>query len=439
MKRMNFDTTSFDNSQVPTDTQTYTKSGSVQKQDETQPDEKNETRTIKALPQEIIDTVYSLLPNTITKGKLRLTCRKMHCDSHEQLFSRVVVSPTAQSMGKVMGNFNRTLTNRHSQQVEVPSLAKTLVYEDVLPKPLMELRGLDLKTLHPSAKAAYHSYVQEFHRYRNSNQCLAYMMRAPSNMRNLERFEWHWGFTDAPEPGPDADISLKQLLSVDQSSQTPLVQHVYSGRIWADRGSARILGHPSGVDVLHGENARKQFHMAVNSALRVPHRTKPLTMVIKTGLENVLYAPLPQLQFPANELKGLEIWYQGSMSDLDDFEMDLSILSNTATGTAQQFRGLKWLTLAGGPIEERLFLNLEMLGDEDNYPEWPDLEVIYLENVQIGFATAAWLKGQRADLKVHNAIWIDGALEELNEDCVLKSVKCSGTQIVVDEDDNSDG
>jgi hypothetical protein len=95
--------------------------------------------------------------------------------------------------------------------------------------------------------------------------------------------------------------------------------------------------------------------------------------------------------------------------------------------------------LAGGPIEERVFLNLEMLGDKDNSPEWPDLETIYLENVQIGFTTVAWLKGQRLDLKAHNAIWVDGALEELNMDCNLKSVKCFGTQIVVDEDDDIDG
>jgi hypothetical protein len=32
-----------------------------------------------------------------------------------------------------------------------------------------------------------------------------------------------------------------------------------------------------------------------------------LTMVMKAGLDNVLYAPPPQLQFLTNELKGLEI------------------------------------------------------------------------------------------------------------------------------------
>ena len=126
------------------------------------------------------------------------------------------------------------------------------------------------------------------------------------------------------------------------------------------------------------------------------------------------------------------------MSDPDDFEADLNILTDTITGTAHQFGGLRWLRLAGGPLEEREFLNLEMLGDNDNSPKWPDLEKIHLEDVQIGFATAAWLKMQKVDLTVHNAIWIDGALEELYEDCSLKSMKRSGIQIVVD-DDESDG
>ena len=70
------------------------------------------------------------------------------------------------------------------------------------------------------------------------------------------------------------------------------------------------------------------------------------------------------------------------MSDLDEFETDLNILTDTVTGTAHQFGGLRWLRLAGGPLEEREFLNLEMLGDEDNSLKWPDLETIRANRIR---------------------------------------------------------
>jgi len=394
--------------------------------------------SIMQLPQEIIDRVYQRLPNIVAKANFRLTCQKLHRDSEEHMFSRVVISPTLQSIAKVTVNFNRSILNRHGQSIKVPCLAKALVYEDVLPKPLTELYNVNRSHLSQEAKTTYHDYIQEFHQYRQSHQCLGYIMMAASNMPNLERIEWHWGFVDAPEPGTDSNTPLDVMLSEKLSGQALIHRRLYDNRMWADRGSGRILGHPTGANTLHGHNSRRQFHMAVDSALRIPNQSKALTMVIKTGLENVLYAPQPQLQLPANRLKGLEIWYQCNMSDPGDFQMDLSILSNNATGTAQQFRGLRWLTLAGGPIEEREFLNLEMLGDEDNSPEWPDLETIDLKNVQIGFATAVWLKEQRVYLKVHNAIWVEGAREELNKDCVLENIKCSGIQIVVDDDDDID-
>ena len=116
---------------------------------------------------------------------------------------------------------------------------------------------------------------------------------AASNMLNLERIKWHWGFVDTLEPGTDSNTPLEVILSENLSQQVSIHQRLYSNRIWADCGSGRILGAPTGANTPHGQNSRRQFHMAVDSALRVPRRTKPLTMVIKTGLENVLYAPRP--------------------------------------------------------------------------------------------------------------------------------------------------
>lgn len=160
--------------------------------------------------------------------------------------------------------------------------------------------------------------------------------------------------------------------------------------------------------------------------------TCPLKAMFKTlAFDTRIYMfPKEFPKWPAyNRLQRLELRYTSrNMGYPNCFRDDLFVLCGS--NGRDQFSNLRSLTLGGVDLTRRGYLNLDLLGKPNFRPDWSNLEMLRLENVQIGSETANFFQEQRSVLEVQNAMWMDHSFEAFEGASQLLGAKLSGTHLL---------
>jgi hypothetical protein len=204
------------------------------------------------------------------------------------------------------------------------------------------------------------------------------------------------------------------------------------------RNRSRIFVPTEDIALL--TRSARLLHYTIDAALWQTSRTKPLSVIISTTLRRALCGPqflarhgMPQ--FPANnKLENLQLRCLGqNISRSQHCVGQLRV--HFVAPTAVQFTSLRRLSLAGEGLHHGLSLNLVGLGSSLYSPVLPNLEVLILENVQVGKDTVDYLRQRPIRLMLHNVFWFDECIESFRSGSILQSVIIAGIHVVDFEDD----